>query len=161
MADQDADTQLHLAQATLQELLEKMRVTATVSASWGERQPDDDEPPLMLDVQGNDLSILIGRKGETLAALQYITRLLVGKQLNRSPNLVVDVENYRRRRQDQLRRMAQRIAEQVTQRQRSMSLEPMPPEERRIVHLALRDHPSVRTESVGEGNRRKVTIIPK
>ncbi len=161
MADQDADTQLHLAQATLQELLEKMQVAATVSAAWGEQQADDDERPLMLDVQGDDLSILIGRKGETLAALQYVTRLLVGKQLSRSPNLIVDVESYRRRRQDQLRHMAQRIAEQVIQRQRPMSLEPMPPDERRIIHLELRDHPSVRTESIGEGNRRKVTILPK
>jgi spoIIIJ-associated protein len=151
---------LTLAQATLQDILTKMNISATIAADWGE--PDEDGlRTLQLDVQGDDLSLLIGRKGEALAALQYMTRLIIGKHLRQGVNLVVDVEGFRRRRQEQLRRMARRLAEQVVQRGRAMSLEPMPPDERRIVHIELRDHPQVRTESVGEGSRRKVTIIPK
>jgi spoIIIJ-associated protein len=154
------DQDMQLARATLEELLARMRVAATVTADWGE--PDEDGArALLLEVQGDDLSPLIGRKGETLNALQYITRLMLSKQLKQGLNLLVDVEGFRRRRHEQLRRMARRLAEQVIQRGRAMSLEPMPPEERRIVHIELRDHPQVRTESVGEGNRRKVTIIPK
>lgn len=154
------DQDLTLAHTTLQEILARMNISASVAASWGEAD-EDGLRTLHLDVQGDDLSLLIGRKGEALAALQYLTRLILGKQLKQGVNLVVDVEGFRRRRQEQLRRMARRLAEQVVQRGRAMSLEPMPPDERRIIHIELRDHPQVRTESVGEGNRRKVTIIPK
>jgi spoIIIJ-associated protein len=152
---------LRLAQQTLEELLAKMKIKAVVQARWGDPDEPGEAPSVMLDVQGNDLGALIGRKGETLAALQYIARLILSKSLNESVNLIVDVEGYRQRREQQLRRMAQRMAEQALQRQRTLSLEPMPASERRIIHLELRDHPGVRTESVGEGDRRKVTIIPK
>ncbi|HLE27182.1 MAG TPA: RNA-binding cell elongation regulator Jag/EloR [Anaerolineales bacterium] len=155
------DHRLHTARHTLAELLSKMKISAQVTARWGELDEDTQERPLVLDVHGDDLSMLIGRKGETLTALQYITRLIVSKTLNEGFNLVVDVEGYRERRAEQLRHLAQRMAEQVVQRGRTMSLEPMPASERRIIHLELRDHPQVRTESVGEGDRRKVTIIPK
>ncbi len=152
---------LRLAQQTLEELLAKMKIKAVVQARWGDPDEPGEAPSVMLDVQGNDLGALIGRKGETLAALQYIARLILSKSLNESVNLIVDVEGYRQRREQQLRRMAQRMAEQALQRQRTLTLEPMPASERRIIHLELRDHPGVRTESVGEGDRRKVTIIPK
>jgi spoIIIJ-associated protein len=115
----------------------------------------------VLDVQGDDLDPLIGRRGETLAALQYIARLILSKQFGRNVDLVVDVQGHKQRREDQLRRMARRMAEQAAERQRVMSLEPMPANERRIIHLELREHPDVTTESVGDGDRRKVTIIPK
>ena len=155
------DSRLRLAQQTLEELLAKMKIKAEVQARWGDPDEPGEAPSVMLDVQGNDLGALIGRKGETLAALQYIARLILSKSLNESVNLIVDVEGYRQRREQQLRRMAQRMAEQALQRQRTLPLEPMPASERRIIHLELRDHPGVRTESVGEGDRRKVTIIPK
>jgi spoIIIJ-associated protein len=138
-------------------------VRATVSASWGEATTGEfaEEAPILLDVTGEDLDGLIGRKGETLAALQYILRLILSKQMGEGVDVVVDVEGHKRRREEQLRRMALRLAEQATQRGRTMSLEPMPANERRIVHLALRDHPDVRTESIGDGPHRKVTIVPK
>jgi spoIIIJ-associated protein len=157
-AAETPDADLELARATLAELLERMKLRASVSTRWGEPDEADASPALLADVHGDDLSILIGRKGETLAALQYLARLLISKQLNRGVNLVVDVEGYRQRRHEQLRRMARRTAEQVIQRQRAIALEPMPPDERRIIHLELRDHPDVRTESTGEGVKRKVTI---
>lgn len=164
MADVSAlipsDADLVTARTTLETVLAKMRVTASVTAHLTE--PDEDGVvSIHLEVQGEDLSVLIGRKGETLTALQYITRQIVSKQVSRGISVVIDVEGYRQRRHDQLRRMAQRAAEQVVQRQRPMALEPMPPDERRIIHIELRDHAQVRTESVGEGPKRKVTIVPK
>lgn len=168
MADQDSpapndssDADLAVTQQTLETLLARMKVAATVSTQWSEPDETDGGRSVLADVRGDDLSILIGRKGETLAALQYLARLLISKQLNRGLNLVVDVEGFRQRRHEQLRRMAQRTAEQVIQRGRAIALEPMPADERRIVHLELRHHAQVRTESVGEGPRRKVTIYPK
>ena len=117
--------------------------------------------PVVLDIVGDDLGILIGRRGETLAALQYITRLAVSRKTRRWYPLVVDVEQYKVRRERSLRRLAQRMAERVSFSQQPMALEAMPAYERRIVHITLRDHPSVITKSVGEGDQRKVTIIPK
>lgn len=155
------DQELAAAQRVLEELLARMKVNASVQLQYDEVGDEAGGRSVLADVRGDDLSILIGRKGETLSALQYLARLLVSKQLNRGVNLIVDVEGFRQRRHEQLRRMARRTAEQVVQRGRAIALEPMPPDERRLVHLELRDHPAVYTESVGEGNRRKVTIIPK
>lgn len=145
----------------LQELLSKMRVRGRVAARWGEAADDTEEQPLMLNVEGDDLGMLIGHKGETLAALQYITRVIAAKRLGKAVNVVVDVENYKERREEQLRRLAKRLADQAVQQGRTMSLEPMPANERRVIHLALRDRNDVTTESVGEGRSRKVTIVPK
>jgi spoIIIJ-associated protein len=159
--DEDAvpDEELARARAVLSELLERMDVEAEVDGRRGE--PDGDIVPIVLDVQGPDLGQLIGRKGETLAALQYITRLIVSKQVGHSVDLIVDVQGHKKRREEQLRRLARRLAEQAVDRQRVMTLEPMPANERRIIHLELRDYPGVQTESVGEGTLRKVTIIPR
>ncbi len=145
---------------TLQELLNYLQVEAKVVAKAAEAE--DDEPQhWTLEIQGRDLGALIGRRGETLAALQYITRLIASRDLERRAHIVIDVEGYKSRRESMLRRLAKRMAEQAVQRGRTVSLEPMPPHERRIIHLALRDNPNVTTESVGEGDRRKVTIVPR
>ena len=156
-----AEPGLEQARATLVDLLTRMQVRAEVDAVWGEVDGLTGERAIMLDVRGDDLGMLIGRKGETLAALQYITRLILSKQSGEGVEVVVDVQGHKRRREEQLRRMARRMADQAAQRQRTLTLEPMPANERRIVHIELRDHPAVRTESVGEGHARKVTIIPK
>jgi spoIIIJ-associated protein len=103
---------------------------------------------------------LIGRRGETLNALQYITRLICNRELQRRANIVVDVQGYKSRREVALRNLAERMAGEAYRRGRTVTLEPMPPNERRIIHLALRDDPHVTTESVGVGDKRKVTIIP-
>ncbi len=145
---------------TLQELLHHLEIDAKVVAKAA--KAEEDEPQhWTLEIQGRDLGALIGRRGETLAALQYITRLIASRDLERRANIVIDVEGYKSRREMMLRRLAKRMAEQAVQRGRTVSLEPMPPHERRIIHLALRDNPNVTTESVGEGDRRKVTIIPR
>ena len=155
----DGDRTLRVAQETVAELLEKMGVRAEVTARYGEAEKGH-RPPVLVDISGHDLSILIGRRAERLNALQFITRLIVGKELGRTVTVIVDVEHYRRRREEQLRRMAKRMAEQAARTGRRVSMEPMPANERRIIHIALRDDPRVTTESVGREPRRKVTIIP-
>jgi spoIIIJ-associated protein len=155
------DEVLRITKETVKELLQRMQIDARVEARWGKADGPDKIQPLFVDVHGKDLSILIGRRGETLSALQYITRLIVGKELKRPVAVLIDVEGYRSRREGQLRRLARRVANQALETSRTMSLEPMPAFERRIIHIELRDNPEVDTLSVGEGNRRKVTIIPK
>jgi spoIIIJ-associated protein len=157
----EEDQAVRTAREIVQELIQHMGVRARVTAHWGQADPDSEIQPLLVEVHGDDLGILIGRRGETLAALQYITRLIVSKELDRMTAVVIDVEGYRARRERQLRRLAQRMADQAMELGRTMVLEPMPASERRIIHLELRDHPGVSTESTGEGAQRKVTIIPR
>jgi len=151
-----------IARETLQELLAKMEVKAGVSIRPEEEMPQgEDAPPFILDITGDDLGVLIGRRGQTLQDLQYITRLIVSREVQRWVNLVVDVEKYKARREQSLRQLAQRMAEQVSFGRQPIALEPMPPNERRIIHVVLRDHPIVTTKSIGKGEQRKVTIVPK
>jgi len=149
------------ARDTVVELLQRMGIEAQVEAHWGEKPKTSHIWPLHIDIQGKDLSILIGRRGETLNALQYITRLIVGKEMRQPVAVVIDVAGYRKRREKQIRRLAQRMAQQAIEQGRTMALEPMPANERRLVHIELRANPEVETESIGDGDHRKVTIIPK
>jgi spoIIIJ-associated protein len=159
--DVETDNVMAIAQATVSELLEKMGVyTATVSTRLDETPGRNGEPTIIVDINGDDLSILIGRRAETLNALQYVTRLILGKEIGRGVNLAVDVEGYRERRERNLRQLARRMAGQAVKSGRTQSLEPMPANERRIIHLELKDDENVETESVGSEPRRKVTIIP-
>ena len=146
---------------TVTALLEKMHVEATLTTSLSE--PDDVTGRIInvLEIHGDDLSTLIGPRGDTLNSLQYIARLMVGHQLRTRAGFVIDVEGYRQRREQALSRLADRMARKVAKSKRPMSLEPMPPHERRIIHMTLREDKYVYTESTGEGNRRKVRIIPK
>jgi spoIIIJ-associated protein len=118
-----------------------------------------DELPLALDIKGDDLGILIGRRGQTLASLEYITKLVVVGRLRAWMPLTVDVGGYKKRRRDSLQRLAVYLAEQVKSRRRAITMEPMPAGERRIVHLTLADDPDVTTQSIGEGESRKVVIL--
>jgi spoIIIJ-associated protein len=119
------------------------------------------ELPLQLNVKGDDLGILIGRRGQTVAALEYVTKLMVVQRMKTWLPLTVDVAGYKEHRRDSLRKLALYLAEQVKSRRHSVPMEPMPADERRIIHLALADHPDVKTESIGEGENRKVVILPK
>ncbi len=157
----EEDETVRASRETVQELIQHMGISAQVSARWGTSDPDSDIRPLLVDVRGDDLGVLIGRRGETLSALQYLSRLIVAKELSQPVAVVIDVEGYRARRERQLRRLAQRMADQAIELNRTMVLEPMPANERRIVHIELRENPQVTTESIGEGSQRKVTIIPR
>ncbi len=158
----DDEAAAQVGQEILSELLRRMNVRASVEVMPGHELADEGQPPpMVLNITGEDLGILIGRRGDTLRALQYLVRLMVSHRLKHWTNLIVDVENYVIRRRRALEGLAQRVAEQVARTGRVQALEPMPPYERRVVHMALRNHPEVTTRSVGEGERRKVTIIPK
>ena len=132
-----------------------VNVTRTLRSA---HDPESGGP--IIDLAGEDSGLLIGRRGQTLQALQFLVNLIVRKQFD-GVRVVLDVENYRQRREDSLREMATKIAERVAQTNRSITLEPMAPADRRIIHTTLTDHPSVATESTGEGEGRKVTIRPK
>jgi spoIIIJ-associated protein len=122
---------------------------------------DDDEGSMIFEIEGQDAGLLIGRRGETLQALQFLVRMVTNRQLGRKAYVVIDIEDYRERRVQMLRRLARRMAGRVGSSGREDSLEPMSPAERRIVHMALAGHPEVRTESEGEGNQRRVVVFPK
>lgn len=155
------ETILQVTEDTVSELLLRMHVRADVSAQFGEVDDQRNRIPVLVDITGKDLSILIGRQAETLNALQYIAGLIVSKEVGHSLTLVIDVQGYRKRRENQLRQLARRMADQALKTGRRQVLEPMPANERRIIHIELRDHPQVTTESIGEEPRRKVTILPK
>ena len=157
----DSEEEQEVALDMLHTLLQKMHVEATVTAALSE--PDDitGRRITILEISGNDLGVLIGTRGETLNAIQYLMRLMVGHKLRRRADFVIDVEGYRQRREQALARLAERMADKVMKRGRPVSLEPMPPHERRIIHVTLRDYDEVTTHSVGEGKRRKVRILPK
>lgn len=145
----------------LGEMVRLMGFEADIIAEWRDPDADNEHRYLLLDLQGSELGALIGRRGDTLNNIQYLIRLMVNQRVHKWKNIVVDVEGYRQRRIDHLSQLAQRSASQVAQSGRPLSLEPMPANERRIVHLTLRDNPDVYTESVGDGPKRKVQILPK
>jgi len=151
-----------VAVGLLQGLIDRMGVQGTVVArASGELVEEGETPALVLDIMGRDLGVLIGRQAETLQAMQYLMRLMLSKSLARWEPVVVDVESYRARRRRSLRRLAERMADRAVSSRRRVILEAMPAQERRIIHLALHNHPGVTTNSIGEGDHRKVTIVPQ
>jgi spoIIIJ-associated protein len=157
----DADNMLSITKATVEELLRHMSVRATVEVTFAQPDEPGQPAPVMVSVEGGDLSFLIGRQAETLNALQLVTRLIVGKEVGQAAHVIIDVAGYRERRAENLRKLAQKMAQQAVSTGRRQTLEPMTPAERRIVHLELRESAEVTTESVGEEPRRKVVIIPR
>jgi len=154
-----------IARRILEDLLERMDIHAYVTAvrSTVPGQRGEPEDTITLHVEGADeeaMGLLIGRRGETLRSVQFMVNLLVSRKVQKWPQVVVDVGNYRQRRQESLEGLARRMAERVRQSGRPLMLEPMGAYERRIVHLALRSDPTVYTESTGEGESRKVVIYP-
>ena len=157
----DESQETAVAQEVVESLLEKMDVVATVEMTLS--PPDDltGRQIKVLNITGDDLGLLIGPRGETLDSLQHLSRLMVGHQIRQRANFVIDVEGYRERREQALARMAERMGKKAVDRGTPVTLEPMPAYERRIIHMTLRDDPQVRTESTGEGDRRRVRIYPQ
>ena len=112
----------------------------------------------VFEIEGDDAGLLIGRRGDTLKALQFLVKYLVSQKLDANVNILVDVEGYQDRRYQSLMSMARRVAQRVADSGRPITLEPMPPNERRIVHIALADHHRVTTESTGSGSSRQVVV---
>lgn len=157
----EKDPVLKLAEDVVWELLQKMHIDAKVEAKYVAPIDERDQRMVQVEILGRDLSILIGRRSETLNSLQYISSLIVAKEYGEWVPLMIDVQGYRERRERQLKVLARRMAEQVVHTGRRQNLEPMPANERRVIHLELRNHEYVMTESVGEEPNRKVTIILK
>jgi spoIIIJ-associated protein len=154
-------SEVEIAVSVLENLVQLMGLEAAVTP----REPETAGDGLgmiesVLDVEGDDLGILIGRRGQTLMSLQYVLNLILSKKTGRRVAYGVDVDGYRRRREEALVSLAKRTATRVRGAGRSVTLEPMPPNERRIVHMALADDPGVMTVSIGEGEARKVAITP-
>lgn len=142
------------AKAFLLSVFEKMKVNANVDV-----QEDDDS--LLLKVSGKDIGIVIGRRGETLDSLQYLTSLVINKGHESYKRVVIDIENYRQKREETLVKLANRLAERVTRYKKNVTLEPMNPYERRIIHSTLQNNKYVETYSVGDEPNRKVVITLK
>ena len=152
------ETAASIAVETLSQILQ----AANVNVSRTLRSADDpDVGGPIIDLTGEDSGLLIGRRGQTLQALQFIVNLIVRQKLGENVRVMLDVEHYRQRRESSLRDMASKVAARVIETNRSVTLEPMPPADRRIVHTTLADNPRVTTESTGERDNRKVTIMPK
>ncbi|MEG1335228.1 MAG: RNA-binding cell elongation regulator Jag/EloR [Clostridiales bacterium] len=138
----------------LNNIFEKFELTIDIKVKNGEEFTT-------LDLVGENLGILIGRRGETLDALQYLTNLTVSRKYQERHKFILDAENYRGKREETLERLAKKLADKVLDTGRSLSLEPMSPYERRIIHTVLQDYPGVRTFSEGEEPYRKVVITKK
>ena len=148
---------VRIATEVLQELLK--RVSAEVVITLKQADREDIGGPVF-DIDGEDAGLLIGRRGETLRALQFMVNSLVSRRMEERVNILVDVAGYQQRRHDVLTTLAAKIAKTVGSSGRSIALEPMPPNERRIVHLALADYGGVTTSSTGVGEGRKVVVEP-
>ena len=153
-----ADTPAEAAIQAVERILET--VGADVDVSLRSSHDEFTGGPV-IDINGPDSGLLIGRRGNTLQSLQFIVQSIVRQQFEEENiRVALDVEQYRQRREDSLREMADRVASRVSQTGRSITLEPMPPSDRRVIHLYLDAREGIRTESVGYGESRKVQIIP-
>ncbi len=159
----DHNTVISITRDVLVEILHKMGINANVFYQEQAivQETERAVKPIVFDIKGDELGILIGRRGQTLACLQYIVRLVVSHKVKASVLIVIDVNSYKQHRYKSLNNLANRIAEEVEANEKSFELEPMPAYERRIVHMALANHPTVYTESTGVGEARKIVIIPK
>jgi spoIIIJ-associated protein len=147
------------ARSTLADILHNMEMDADVVVT---RAVDDEGlPTVELEVEGEYLGILIGHHGETLSALQFVTGLMTSRRLSKRVRVIVDMEGYRERRSRMLRDIALRAAERAQRYRQPIFLDPMQPAERRIVHMALQQHPYVTTHSIGEGDNRRVVVSPR
>ena len=146
-----------LANETISKILQAARVNVSRTLRAA-HDPDVGGP--IIDLSGEDSGLLIGRRGLTLQSLQFLVNLIVRKNFGEDVRVVLDVEGYRQRREGSLRDMATKVASRVVQSNRSVTLEPMSPADRRIIHTTLAEYPGVSTESMGVGDNRKVTIMP-
>lgn len=155
----DGMTEQEAILATVERILNLMGTEANVKVE-NKISEEDQREFYTVDIQGDDLSYLIGRRSETLNSIQYMVSLIISHQFNRWIPIQVDIQNYRRRRENELQKIARRMADQVVSTGRKQTLEPMPANERRIIHIELRKRDDVYTESVGEEPYRKVHIFP-
>ena len=160
LVGEDESQEEKLAIEIIDQPLDKMDIDATTSLR--QTEPDDltGEQRWVVDIMGEELGLLIGSRGDTLNAFQYVARLMTSHETRRRSRFLVDVEGYRERREQALARLAGRMAGKAIKRGSVVTLEPMPPNERRIIHITLRQDNRVYTESIDEGTQRRVRIVP-
>ncbi len=151
---EEENNRCDIASDFLYTVLSNMEVEADISVS-------EDDESIVVDVNGDDIGIIIGRRGETMDALQYLTSLVVNKGYEDYKRVILNVENYRQKREETLVKLANRLAEKVVKYKKPVTLEPMNPYERRIIHSSLQGHKYVETYSTGEEPKRKVVIALK
>ena len=152
------------AEEALRAILGHMGISATIEVTDPINEEEAEEEPLTLNIHSDDpetVSLLIGRRGETLASIQLLVNLIVSKQTGNRERIIIDAERYRERREQNLRSMAVRIADQVRRSGNPIMLEAMPPNERRIIHMVLAETGDIATESTGEGDQRRVVVSLK
>jgi spoIIIJ-associated protein len=152
------------AEEALRAILGHMGIRATIEVNEPLSEDEAEEEPLTLNIHSEDpetLSLLIGRRGETLASIQLLVNLIVSKQTGNRERIIIDAERYRERREQNLRSMAARVADQVRRSGHPIMLEAMPPNERRIIHMVLAETTDIATESTGEGDQRRVVVSLK
>ena len=157
----DLEADAEAVKGIVDQLLAKMDVAGDVTVTVSDPDSMTGKRFLAVNIEGDDVSAPIGPRGEALTSLQYVLRLMSGHQLRKRVNILLDVANYRERRRQALARLATRMAEKVTSKNRPVTLEPMPPFERRVIHMTLRDEGNVYTQSIGNGDQRRVRIYPK
>jgi spoIIIJ-associated protein len=153
---EETSDMVRVAGEVLNNLISKMGVSVVTTLKQAERE---DQGGPAFDIEGEDSGLLIGRRGETLRALQFLVKVIVGRRMQTRANLSVDVEGYQERRYQALRNLAQRMGQRVVSSGRSVTLEPMPPDERRIVHMTLAEYSGVTSESMGDGDSRQVVVM--
>jgi spoIIIJ-associated protein len=152
--EEPQEDDVNFAKRTLEEILALIPVEATIAATRGEGR-------INLRIQGDRSGLLIGRKGKTLDALQFLVNKIVSKALDKKIDVVIDSENYRRRREDSLAQLALKMGDKAKRIKKPVTTNPMNPHDRRLVHLALKDDEQLETRSRGEGLLKRVVIIPK
>jgi spoIIIJ-associated protein len=145
---------IEIARQLMTGLLERIGVKAEVKGFLGEGD-------IYLEIQSDREGILIGKHGRTLESLQFLINRMVNKQLKEPMRVVLDINDYRKRRADILKKMALRLGEKVKRMGHALTIGPFNAHDRRIIHITLQEDPSLRTESFGEGALKKISIIPK
>jgi spoIIIJ-associated protein len=151
------------ARQVVQEFLDKLGIEATIDVNMPEVPLDaeGEANPVVFNLTGGDMGALIGRKGQTIDAFQYLVRLMLTRKTKSRTPIMIDVENYKQRHYEDLKTMAMNVAQQVKAHRSSVRLEPMSAYDRRVIHMTLANDPEVLTESMGEGEYRKVVVYPK
>lgn len=157
----EARHEADVALTILREWLGLMQVDATVTLDWSEEDDLTRERIAILRVDGEDLGAMIGPRGAVLNDIQFLMRSMVSQQIQGRTSFVVDIGGYREKRIQSLVELANRMAAKVARHGRAVTLNPMPPHERRIIHMTLREDERVVTKSTGEGNRRRVRILKR
>lgn len=161
--EETEDEVISIAYDVLENILKKVGIRGRIVIQKPENKLDSrgDINPVVFNIEGADLGTLIGRRGQTLEAMQYLVRLIVTRKTKSKTPIMLDVQDYKKRRFEDLKTLALNVANQVKSRKTAFKLEPMSAFERRIIHMTLAQDPDVVTESIGEGEERKVVVSLK